>query len=658
MTTTANLPIPKIISLFILISMLASCSYIPGDLRKSLKLAGENRSPLMEVLEHYKKTDKNKEKLEAAKYLIKNMPGHYSISGQEIFTPVFDQLGPGIRDSGGSDEYAKLFSRLIDSIQSNGNRNFEFEDDLSNISSSYLIENIDLAFLAYNRIPENLRQDKDKFYRYILPYRNNDEPLEPGLRKYFYEKFEWAYERMDQYGSMEKVACDLFDSIDTKFNQDYKYPFTMPVFNNYKIGVSNDCNSMVNMAVFIFRSLGIAAAYDYTPNWGNNYNTGHNWFVLITGDSTIAIDIPRLEIMNRLYSNEALPKIYRRCFEIIPTNNFSYHSIDVTDSYVSTTSIKLPLNLSKSYARLVVFNRQRGWVPVDKSKRLFAPEFDNIGRGIVYGVINSDTRDIYDVDALFYLNNDGEMIKLKANRNALISAVITRKNPLYTLRQAPRQLWIGSLNGSEFQGANNVDFSDAECLMKVNDHFSLHNITYKVNNKNKYKFYRLINPENPNMHLSGFNLIQNDEIVDTEWKVLYRISNIIHPEGENVVDDNPLTYLSARWITVNYYFNEPVNINEFRLQSRTDDNAVASGNTYEFMYWDNIWVSTGIREANDTLLVYENIPTGTLYWLKNHTKGREEHVFLLDEKGNQFWPGVTSVNHIYKEFLTLERLCE
>lgn len=87
------------------------------------------------------------------------MPGHYSISGQEIFTPVFDQLAFSIRLSGGSDEEAKLFSRLIDSIQSNGNANFEIQDDLSTITSLYLIKNIDLAFLAYNRIPEKGREE-------------------------------------------------------------------------------------------------------------------------------------------------------------------------------------------------------------------------------------------------------------------------------------------------------------------------------------------------------------------------------------------------------------------------------------------------------------------------------------------------------------------
>ena len=67
MTKTSYLNIPKITYFFILSSLLASCSSIPGDLRKSLKFAGYNRSQLMEVLDHYTETYNNKEKLEAAR---------------------------------------------------------------------------------------------------------------------------------------------------------------------------------------------------------------------------------------------------------------------------------------------------------------------------------------------------------------------------------------------------------------------------------------------------------------------------------------------------------------------------------------------------------------------------------------------------------------
>ena len=93
------------------------------------------------------------------------------------------------------------------------------------------------------------------------------------------------------------------------------------------------------------------------------------------------------------------------------------------------------------------------------------------------------------------------------------------------------------------------------------------------------------------------------------------------------------------------------------IQARNDDNNVKPGDHYELLYWDEGWISAGSKYANDTLLVYENIPSGTLYWLRNHTEGREEQIFLLDEKGYQYWPGVTTFNDPYNEFFEMERFC-
>ena len=143
----------------------------------------------------------------------------------------------------------------------------------------------------------------------------------------------------------------------------------------------------------------------------------------------------------------------------------------------------------------------------------------------------------------------------------------------------------------------------------------------------------------------------------TDWRVFTSKEQVVHKDGQNLVDNAPLTFLNDTFLTVNYYFDEPLAINEFQIQARNDDNNVKPGDHYELMYWDEGWVSAGSKQANDTLLVYENIPSGALYWLKNLTEGIEEQIFLLDDKGNQYWPGVTSFKDSYHEFLELDRLC-
>ena len=65
--------------LLIFFIFFASCT--PSPLDYALDFSGSNRSELESVLEHYKD---DPEKLAAAKFLIENMPAHYSYKSNEI----------------------------------------------------------------------------------------------------------------------------------------------------------------------------------------------------------------------------------------------------------------------------------------------------------------------------------------------------------------------------------------------------------------------------------------------------------------------------------------------------------------------------------------------------------------------------------------------
>ena len=295
-------------------AIIAGCDYyrIPSGVRKSLKAAGENKDQLMAVIDHFRHDG---EKLQAAYYLISNMPGHYSIGGQSVFDPAFDKIKPFLEETGITRENGEIFSKLIDSIRLNNPPSLFLQEDIKTISSDYLIENIDLAFKAYTNIPAHLRCDWDTFLRFVLPYRIHHEPVESGLREFFLIKYNWAFDRMIQTGSFQNVICDLLDSIDISFSGAFKYPLVTPLSNIYKIGIGRTCDDMVNLTVFIFRALGIPAAFDFTPHFGNSSGTGHAWLAFIINDSAYGVEIPQKQLLNTLYKHETLPKIYRRSFE-------------------------------------------------------------------------------------------------------------------------------------------------------------------------------------------------------------------------------------------------------------------------------------------------------------------------------------------------------
>jgi hypothetical protein len=79
--------------LTIIIAILfTSCSKYSHDIEKSLRLAGDNRSALEQVLNHYSQHPEDSLKYKAACFLIENMPGHYQIKGHEHFYDFMDSL--------------------------------------------------------------------------------------------------------------------------------------------------------------------------------------------------------------------------------------------------------------------------------------------------------------------------------------------------------------------------------------------------------------------------------------------------------------------------------------------------------------------------------------------------------------------------------------
>lgn len=121
----------KYISYLFLILLLSAC-HSPEEVRleQALDFAGSNRPELEKVFEHY---SNDPEKLEAARFLVRNMPHWYSYKGCELDS-LYKLLGTKVMPQEGIDKW----------------KNFPFYSlpkvyDAHVITSDYLIENIDLA---------------------------------------------------------------------------------------------------------------------------------------------------------------------------------------------------------------------------------------------------------------------------------------------------------------------------------------------------------------------------------------------------------------------------------------------------------------------------------------------------------------------------------
>lgn len=100
----------------------------------------------------------------------------------------------------------------------------------------------------------------------------------------------------------------------------------------------------------------------------------------------------------------------------------------------------------------------------------------------------------------------------------------------------------------------------------------------------------------------------------------------------NFETDSP----NGNWIGIDV--GKPVDVRFVRIVPRSDDNDICSGNDYELFYWTGEhWESLGFRTADDNVLHYNNVPSGSLLWLRNYTRGWDERPFMVDSDGNVEW---------------------
>ena len=141
----------------------------PDSLEVALNHAGDNRMELEEVLLHY---EEDTLKHRAAKFLIENMPYHFS-AVETMVSPEGKEYYPDITRFDGKESV----KRHCDSLFAVGYRvRKQHVFDIRTLTADYLIDQIDLAFEAWGK-PWAREVSFDDFCRYVLPYRAENEAV-------------------------------------------------------------------------------------------------------------------------------------------------------------------------------------------------------------------------------------------------------------------------------------------------------------------------------------------------------------------------------------------------------------------------------------------------------------------------------------------------
>jgi len=635
-----------------------ACQASPDDimLEQAFQLAGENRVELEKVLTHY---TNDSLKLEATKYLICNMPGHYSY----VDTATIHSYATGVDSIVNAMRDERDYNIIRDSIdgwaQRQGVDTLKRGYDIHILTADFLIRHIDDAFSVWQHGNWAGHVNFDDFCEFILPYKVNE--------------LQYLYDNRDSLRSLcatrlsELQYCDqlshcalaaagklnqeLADSLRPTTGLSIRYS-DIPILHQKNLPFGQ-CNDYANMAAAIMRAHGLPVVIDFTPQWANR-SLGHAWNVLLSDNGK---EIPFGGICDRLGElhkpYERMAKVYRHTYKANPElleMNASGEQLpslfrnvflrDVTEKYMNCTDVEVPVATTNKYAYLLVFNNH-DWIPVAFGEvRHGKAAFKNVGCGVMYVIATCLNGMTVPQGDSFFIDNHGNVRYIKPDTDKRQTLTLARKYPImeYSYSYIPR------LKDGEFQASNDANFKKYYVAHRIKEGKAAGQCVSIPDSIPPCRYWRYTNNRYSTfcsiaevmLYAKGDTARLQGTVIGTEssW------GNSPDHLKETVFDGNILTSFDAPrgegcWAGLD--LGKPMKVDHLIYYGRGDGNSVEIGDEYELFYWrTGQWKSLGKQKAKQLFVKYKNVPTNGLYLLRDNTKGIDERIFTF-EYGKQVW---------------------
>ncbi|MCC8146779.1 MAG: hypothetical protein LIO93_10170 [Bacteroidales bacterium] len=645
-----------VIYILLLSSVICSCQRYSPEIEHSLRFAGNNRAELESVLEHYAQDSL---KYRAACFLIENMPYYYFYKNDKIDLYRKEVYKLAEENNGSGMEAMKILTKKYGPLNPD---EYEKVYDAHVITADYLIDNIEWAFKVWEEKPWNKDLSFDDFCETILPYRINTEPLE-YWREYYYTTYQPLLDSLLPQQNDPKEAIDvLWEPIHERkqwlytWKKPHGYPFPGAVTLDtlHRIG---DCYEYNNFGIYLMRALGIPGgtdAYLQHPYGGSHHiwnyvpdAEGNLWDFSINGYPPKPGPNREKPLMGSVFrtcfavQETSLPYITQGRKDLPPLLNTLFKK-DVSNLYLHDASITIPVDekeLKDTLLYLCVFNRSE-WTPIRWSVWKDGKfVFPTVEKNMLYASAYYKDGELLPL-GVGSVNSDGEYIAYTADTQNLQTISVERKYPYKATWFRYRKRIIGG----KFQAANNPEFRNAVTFHTIDKETDMRWYDVKFPASVPYRYVRYLSgPDRGHCNMAEL------EFYDSEGKKLR--GKVIGTDGsyqnkednrkEAVFDRNPLTYYDAleekgSWAGLD--LGEPKYIAEVRYLFRNDDNNIRLGDLYELFYFGSTgWVSLGTQVAESSILKFEGAPTKALFWLKNHTRGKEELPFFYEDGEQVFW---------------------
>ncbi|MBO4397127.1 MAG: hypothetical protein J5805_01180 [Bacteroidaceae bacterium] len=624
-------------------------------LSEVLAQSSANRSNLEQVLSHYKDDSL---KYKAACFLIENMTGcHYLMSPdvQEYYDYLHSVFSAEPEQV--NDVYMNAYVKAIHGIH-----DYPYDCDsiydLLSVSPEYLIKNIDSAYDMWQKNCHSY--SFETFCNYVLPHRIGNEPLSAWRETYIsrYGKELDGYFRKQYNYYFPFTACKL---LNINFNGAVFYsPKPLPEFpldKLLRVRIAY-CDAYSTRIVAQLRAFGYPSAIDFVPQWGNR-SMGHSWSVMFVNDDyTLPFGVnesPGSQFDER--SDLTLPKVYRQTYahqpwlyeisrdheSYVPSLFRSDNYIDVTDKYVETTDVTVPIDMPDAsepvrWAYLAVFDNKT-WVPVAfSSVNDGQAVFEKLGRNIVYLPFYMDSSGKnHSANSPFILDREGNVTFLSGDGSDKERILVSRK---YKESEILNK-YNNQLQHSMFVVSNDRDFKDSVIVATLDAVPENRYYTLPLHYEGKYKYFKFISAKDSHGNIAEVQLFDDSGKLMCPKSVYGGKSGTEGHNFEQVYDGDVLTSYSrivpdGAWSAAELEL--PTHLSKIRVHPRSDGNSINAGDKYQLYCWhDGHWHMLGEQVAKyEDALSFDNVPKGVLLLLHNASGGTEERIFTY-ENGKQVW---------------------
>lgn len=634
------------IGLLSLAMVIFSCE---DGIKQALEYAGDNKEELIKVLRHYSIDSdiKSSEKLAAARFLVKNMPGHMSMIGDyEGYCKALDSVLMDDNLSG------VQLDCIIDSVYQAYCDCISYSPTATIVSSEYLIENIDQAYDLWKSGLWAEHLDFDHFCEYLLPFICTEgQPVDDWRRKM--EPFAKAdIDKLGEcydYKNNPTIAVSTVNGAAKRMLSHMSGQYQSPLIPIYdpvlfsKFPHPFSCNETSDMANMVMRAKGLPVAVDFTPQWPDGHH-GHSWTVLWSTHGKAETFSPFWSPLGVPFiSHRRFAKVFRKTYacnsdyqkliskkQSMPNFVGTVFFQDVTDEYTATSDISVQLNrrVRAGKACIAVFDNKK-WHPVWYGKvRRKKAFFSNMGRDVTYIVLAPFHGSLIPVSSPFRLDRLGNIAYLEKTES-MVDMRIWRKYPLR--RHVCNLTTIG--NG-QIEASNDLRNWDT---VSVIDRYPLTSGVLNYEHPLCYRYWRYSSLAGNISDMSElFYYGPEDDTPRYDFQLKGEESGIKH-----LYDGDPQTFYSAKWGELGGIvdFGVSVEISKIEYINRGDGNAITPGDEYRISYWDNgRWNILKDCIATDVFIDITSAPSGCLFNIEDLSSGGDDRIFIWDSGNNtQVW---------------------